>query len=153
MNAVCSVSNHTFMFATYQASIYIHNITHTFSIQSGSKLRFAFQEEMSQDLLWAKSRPTVRSRIDVQEDSEKFEDALNTSEMKSLAAYRLRFPGCTYSLAQNGATSHAMHSTPTCLQTLIRNMSLLWADGVHESGSESSKTTWHPEIWSHNITI
>eukprot|EP00435_Cladocopium_sp_Y103_P030918 s722_g7.t1 len=57
-----------------------------------------------------------------------YEAALTDFERKSLQAYRQNWPGMAYSLTQNGATGFAMHSSPDCMHTLIRNLGLVWSD-------------------------
>lgn len=84
---------------------------------------------MKEDLAWAGSRPTsFHNAGGNAAESLTFENALNESETRFLKAYRERWPGFAYSLAQNGANSHAMHSGDRFLQTLIHNMHLVWHD-------------------------
>lgn len=106
----------------------------------------AWQEEMNEDLRWSQSRPAVVRARDraaavqpvehaepdaIQKDDEvknPYEAALTEFERKSLRAYRQNWPGMAYSLTQNGATGFAMHSSPDCMHTLIRNLGLVWSD-------------------------
>lgn len=96
------------------------------------------EEEMEEDLMWSQSRPAVlRAKAaaveaveaaDAATSGNQWEEALTDFEKRSLAAYRLNWPRMAYSLTQNGASGFAMHSTPDCLHTLIRNLGLVWND-------------------------
>ena len=82
------------------------------------------QAEMQRDIEWAAGRPTVKNDSEVVTH----EQVLNETEKKFLAAYRERWPGRAYSLNQNGATSHAMHSQEQHMHTLIANLHFVWCD-------------------------
>ena len=107
-------------------------------VMSWSELFFAHlyeecRDEVDEDLTWACSRrASCANNPDFADDTStsRWERALTEFEKRSLAAYRQTWPGEAYSLTQNGATSHAMKSSPTHMQTLIHNMGLLWTDKV-----------------------
>ncbi|CAE7765237.1 unnamed protein product [Symbiodinium sp. CCMP2592] len=110
------------------------------------------EAELKSDLTWAINRPSSQwtlshgggsvnsslDGVDLFEDGAKtFERGLNAFETTSLAAYRERWPGAAFSLSQNGATTHAMHS---CMQTgslhtITHYSGLIWADGPLATGA------------------
>lgn len=92
-------------------------------------------DELLSELEWASNRRKSRAfgkKVEINTDgsfSISFEDALTPTELENLEKYRTRWPGCAYMLGQN-ADVKAMRSTPSVLQTIIRNVGILWSD-VH----------------------
>ena len=117
-------------FGSNQSSIVI------FQCPLGGSVGRLTQVEMEEDIAWASGRPTVRAVAGSSEGHHcQHEQALNPTETKSLQAYRTKSPTMAFSLSQNGATSFAMTSTESHLQTMIRHSGLTWCDGPLATGA------------------
>ena len=103
-------------------------------------------DELSQDLAWAKSRPTCQSAgTDLMDeiglldsefgihasgrDPSPFWLALNNLEVKFLSGYREHYPACLASLMQD-PVRWATTSLEDKMQTLLRSCHLMWADAA-----------------------
>lgn len=76
-----------------------------------------------------------------------FEQCLCDYEFDWLQAYRQKFPGRAWSLNQNPDGRSMKSSAEGTLQTIIRNVHLVWADAANPDGSEVSQNVPTVSRW------
>lgn len=92
------------------------------------------ENELQVELDWAQNRANSRSHGQRRQvfglDDEPFLNTLTDSEDLQWKAYKARWPGMAGQLNQDAMSSHAMHSNPKCLHTLIANCGIIVTDKV-----------------------
>ncbi len=90
---------------------------------------FASDDELLEEVQWASSRPTtLAANVPVNLEHDSFEKALTVSEAVNLKDYLRMYPGSgkVFSLKQMAANDHAVISGDDALQTVTKNVGLLW---------------------------
>lgn len=91
------------------------------------------ENELEQELQWARSRPTRRAKslsepVTLENHSEPFRACLTDTEELFWQGYQHKFPGKAGQLNQDSLSGHGMASLKGCLHTLIANCHLIFSD-------------------------